>query len=97
MSPAWTLVTGWLVVSGLAGFIMMGIDKSRAVEGTWRIREETLFDLAIVGGTFGIFIGAGAFHHKTRKQSFMGVVLLTTVLWVAVLAVLAYYIGPPLG
>jgi uncharacterized membrane protein YsdA (DUF1294 family) len=51
-----------------------------------RIPERVFFRLAKVGGAFGILLGSGVFHHKTRKDSFIEVVLLVAVVWVAALA-----------
>jgi len=59
-----------LLLMGIFTFVLMGIDKRRAVQNKWRIRERTLFLCAIflgaVGGTAGMFL----FHHKTRHLSF---------------------------
>ena len=96
MHPAWTLVIGWLALTCFIGFILMGIDKARAQDGQWRIPERVFFRLALVGGAFGVVLGSGVFHHKTSKDSFLGVVLLITVAWVAVLLGLERLLGPPL-
>lgn len=76
---------GWLFVSGLAGFILMGVDKARAIDRAWRIPEVTFFTLALFGGAFGVLLGSSIFHHKTHKVSFMGVVILSAVLWLGIL------------
>ncbi len=51
-------------------FALMGIDKRRAVQNKWRIRERTLFVCAILLGTVGGTAGMFLFHHKTRHLSF---------------------------
>ena len=38
----------WLAAVNLAGFILMGVDKSRAKRDAWRIPEKTLFLTAIL-------------------------------------------------
>lgn len=53
-------------------FAAFGIDKARAEQGTWRIRESTLLTLAFAGGTIGAYAGRRLFRHKTRKQPFSG-------------------------
>ncbi len=59
-----------MLLMSVFAFALMGIDKRRAVQNKWRIRERTLFVCAIllgaVGGTAGMFL----FHHKTRHLSF---------------------------
>jgi uncharacterized membrane protein YsdA (DUF1294 family) len=51
-------------------FIFMGVDKNRAKRGEWRIKEATLWWLAIAGGALGGFIGMRAYRHKTKHTSF---------------------------
>ncbi len=97
MTPVWTLTMGWLLVSGFVGFILMGIDKARAVDREWRIPEKTFFMLALVGGAFGVLAGSSVFHHKTLKPSFMGVIILLTLAWLGILVYLQSLIGSPFG
>ncbi len=49
----------------------MGIDKARARKKKWRIREKTLFLIAILGGSIGSFAGMWVFRHKTRHWYFV--------------------------
>lgn len=60
----------YLVVINLIGFIVMFIDKQRAIKKKWRIREKTLFLIAIIGGSFGGILGMNIFRHKTKHQKF---------------------------
>ncbi|MXP37910.1 DUF1294 domain-containing protein [Erythromicrobium ramosum] len=53
-------------------FAAFGLDKARAEQGAWQIREETLLQLAFFGGTLGAYAGRAVFRHKTRKQPFCG-------------------------
>jgi uncharacterized membrane protein YsdA (DUF1294 family) len=48
----------------------MRIDKIRAKRGEWRIKEATLWWLAIVGGALGGFAGMRVYRHKTKHTSF---------------------------
>lgn len=59
-----------LIVWNLITFILMGIDKYKAVKGKWRISESTLFLCAFLLGGPGIFLGMLVFRHKTRHLSF---------------------------
>jgi uncharacterized membrane protein YsdA (DUF1294 family) len=97
LGPAWTVIIGWLVISGFIGFILMGIDKGRAHDGSWRIPERILFRFAAVGGVFGIIAGSSIFHHKTLKGSFIGVVLIIAIVWIVALLGLLKLLGPPFG
>lgn len=60
----------WLAVVNIAAFAAFGVDKSRARRDKWRVRERTLFVLAILGGSLGAILGMRLFHHKTRHWYF---------------------------
>ena len=95
MNLIWQFVIGWMVFIGLVGFVTMGIDKSRAQAGEWRIPERALLCIALAGGAFGLVLGSGVLHHKTHKNPFIGVALFAAVVWVAVLLELQKVLGPP--
>lgn len=48
----------------------MGADKKRARRGEWRIKEATLWWLAVLGGAIGGLIGMRTYRHKTKHTSF---------------------------
>ena len=79
------LIGVWLLLTGAAGLLAIGIDKSRAVHQEWRISEKTLFVMALLGGFLGVATGMQLFHHKTSKLSFIIVVYAISALWVALL------------
>ena len=54
----------------LIAFLAMFIDKRKAKYGKWRIKEHTLFILALIGGSIGAIIGMYTFRHKTKKLKF---------------------------
>ncbi len=54
----------------LLAFSACGIDKYKAKRGLWRIKERTLFALAIFGGSLGLLLGMKLFRHKTKHKSF---------------------------
>lgn len=95
MNPIWDLILGWLALSGFIGLLLMGVDKAGARKGSWRIPERVFFRLAVVGGAFGIAVGSSVFHHKTLKDSFIGVILVIALLWAALLVWLQTLLGPP--
>ena len=51
-------------------FVVMGVDKYRAIRQRWRIPEATLFILALVGGACGGTVGMYSFRHKTKHWYF---------------------------
>jgi uncharacterized membrane protein YsdA (DUF1294 family) len=83
------LVTGYLFLMSLTGFLLMGIDKRKAIKKAWRIPERTLIMIAFAGGGIGSFLGMMAFRHKTRHGKF--VVLLPTAAGLSFLLLLKLY------
>ena len=61
----------YLVLINIAAFIVMAVDKHRAVNNRWRIREATLFAVAAAGGSLGAMLCMLLLRHKTRHKSFM--------------------------
>ena len=61
----------YLIVINLIAFLAMYIDKRRARYGKWRIPEQTLFILALIGGSVGAIAGMYTFRHKTKKLKFV--------------------------
>ena len=61
----------YLVGINLAGFIIMGVDKKRAIRGAWRISEASLFLTALLGGSLGCILGMQHFRHKTKHWYFV--------------------------
>ncbi len=61
----------YLIVINLIAFLAMYIDKRRARYGKWRIPEQTLFVLALMGGSIGSIAGMYTFRHKTKKLRFV--------------------------
>lgn len=61
----------YLVVINIAGYASMGIDKKRAEHKKWRIKERTLFLVAVIGGSLGSWLGMYSFRHKTKHWYFV--------------------------
>lgn len=59
-----------LAVVNMLGFALMGFDKAKARAAGWRVRESTLLSVALVFGSYGVFLGMQFFKHKTRHLLF---------------------------
>ena len=57
-------------VMSVIGFALMGIDKNRAINHKWRIKEATLFLIAFLGGGIGSTLGMFFFRHTTKHWYF---------------------------
>jgi uncharacterized membrane protein YsdA (DUF1294 family) len=51
-------------------FLVYGIDKWKAKQGSWRISEAILLILAVIGGSIGALLGMKVWHHKTMHKKF---------------------------
>ncbi|AOL24793.1 Protein of unknown function (DUF1294) [Erythrobacter litoralis] len=59
-----------VVAVNVLAFAAFGINKAPAGQGMRRISEDTLLQLAFLGGVAGAYAGRELFRHKTRKQPF---------------------------
>ena len=59
----------WLGIN-VFSFVLYGVDKRRAVKGTWRIPERTLLLSTWLLGGVGAWLGMKAFRHKTKHAAF---------------------------
>ncbi|MDF0727481.1 DUF1294 domain-containing protein [Cytobacillus sp. S13-E01] len=52
------------------GYILMNLDKQKAIKREWRISERKLWIVSILGGALGAMIGMKQFRHKTKHVTF---------------------------
>ncbi len=60
----------YLLIVNAVGFLLMLIDKRKAIRHRWRIPEKTLFLTAAIGGSIGSIMGMYTFRHKTKHLQF---------------------------
>jgi len=60
----------YLVVINTITLLAFMIDKLKAKNNSWRISENTLILLSIIGGSSGALLGMVMFRHKTNKLKF---------------------------
>lgn len=60
----------YLISINLISFILMFIDKRKAIHNKYRIKESTLLFISLLGGCFGTLLGMYLFRHKTKKLKF---------------------------
>lgn len=61
----------YLILINIIGFILILVDKIKACKNKWRIKENTLLFISIIGGSIGELISILIFHHKTKKNKFI--------------------------
>ena len=60
----------YLIIINIVTFLVYGIDKWKAKKSLWRVRENSLLMLAILGGSIGAWLGMKVWHHKTQHKKF---------------------------
>lgn len=65
-----TIFWSYYTIINIIGFVIMGVDKKRAIRGAWRISEASLFTTALLGGALGCTLGMRHFRHKTKHWYF---------------------------
>ena len=60
----------YLMVINIVTFLVYGIDKIKAKQGSWRISEATLLIFAVIGGSIGALLRMQVWHHKPMHTKF---------------------------
>ena len=60
----------YLAIINVATFLTFGIDKLKARQSKWRVRETALLLLAVLGGSLGAWLGMQVWRHKTLHNKF---------------------------
>ncbi|MGB9493266.1 MAG: cold shock and DUF1294 domain-containing protein [Azonexus sp.] len=76
--PGW--VAGLYLGASVVCFFVYAVDKSAATADRWRISEDTLLGLGLIGGWPGAIVAQQVLRHKSNKASFR------TRFWATVIA-----------
>lgn len=82
------ILIGWNVVT----FLLMGIDKYKAIHNQWRISEQTLLTAAFAMGGFGSMAGSLVFRHKTKTWKFRLLLPIALLFNLSVIFLVWYYV-----
>ena len=86
------ILLGYLLVMTIVGLVIMKVDKVKAKNGAWRVKEATLFLVSLIGGSLGTWAGMYIFRHKTKHWYFVVGMPLIFIVHVA-LIILMFYKG----
>lgn len=84
-----TILIIYLIIINIVGFIIMGVDKKKAIKGAWRIPEKTFFIISAVGGSVGSLLGMFIFRHKTKHWYFVVFIPLILIAQVVIAIVIS--------
>ena len=76
----WQYYWIWLVIASGITFLLYGFDKAQSKNGGWRVPEVVSHGLALAGGFPGGWVGRSMFRHKTKKEIFVFVLVVSTVI-----------------
>lgn len=79
------ILIGFFIVMSIVSFFTMGHDKAAAKAHKRRVPERTLWNLAILGGGVGAYLGMILYRHKTKHMSFRIGFTLLAILQVALI------------
>ncbi|WP_342543289.1 DUF1294 domain-containing protein [Paenisporosarcina sp. FSL H8-0542] len=79
------ILIGFFIVMSIVSFFTMGHDKTAAQAHKRRVPERTLWNLAILGGGVGAYLGMILYRHKTKHMSFRIGFTLLAILQVALI------------
>lgn len=66
--PGW--VAGLYLGASVVSFVVYAADKSAAAADRWRVSEDTLLGLGLIGGWPGAIVAQQVLRHKSNKASF---------------------------
>ncbi|MBQ6820374.1 MAG: DUF1294 domain-containing protein [Clostridium sp.] len=82
----------YFLIINILSFITMYIDKKKSIKNKWRVKESTLFLLAILGGSVGSITGMYTFRHKTKHITFIIGIPLILIMQIVLIIFIKQYI-----
>ncbi len=79
-----------MIFVNVVTFLVYGVDKLKAKQNWWRISENVLIALALIGGSIGALLGMYLWRHKTQHKKFKYGVPVILVLQIVLIVVLMY-------
>ncbi|TMM50594.1 DUF1294 domain-containing protein [Sulfitobacter sabulilitoris] len=70
MSGALGVAVIYMLTINATAYLVFAWDKHRSVHGLWRVSEQTLLLVSMMGGSPGAKLAQKRLRHKTRKQPF---------------------------
>lgn len=71
LSDYYEIVIVYIVAISIMAAILTIADKRKAKQGKWRISENTLMIVGLLGGALSMYITMKTIRHKTLHKKFM--------------------------
>ena len=78
------IILGYYLLINVILYIVMAIDKKRAIKDGWRIPEKNMYLLAVLGGGVCGLIAMVFKHHKNKHLDFILIYTVTSILHMVV-------------
>ncbi len=80
----------YFIILNVLSYSLMWVDKLKSIYQWWRISERTLWLLAIIWGSFGIWLGMQApLYHKAGERAFRVGIPIIGLVWIVVMLLFA--------
>ena len=75
----------YLIGINIFGLIVCYCDKRAAITNKFRMAENILLFLSLMGGCFGFSLGMALFRHKTKKNKFILFEMIFIIFWILII------------
>ena len=75
----------YIISINIISFFTYMIDKRKSIKHEYRVPENVLLLLSLIGGAIGSLISMMTFHHKTRKIKFLFLNSILTICWLYII------------
>lgn len=82
----------YIVVINIIGWVLPIVDKKRAKNNQWRVRESTLFMVSALGGSLAMYLSMKKYRHKTKHKRFMIGIPAIIVAQLVIISAIVYFI-----
>ena len=86
------ILAGIVLLCNIVAFSLYALDKKRAKNNEWRIKEATLIASAFLMGGLGAMVGMSVLRHKTQHIQFKILVPVALVLNIAIVVAIVLFI-----
>jgi len=86
-------IIAYFLLFNIIGIMVNAIDKWCAKHDKWRIRESTLWGVALLGGAPASYLTMKVIRHKTKHKSFMTIMPILSIIDIAAFIYALIYVN----
>lgn len=81
----------YIIIISIIGWVLPIVDKKRARNNEWRIREQTLFIVSALGGSMAMYVSMKKYRHKTKHKRFMIGIPVIMIVQVFIIIIIVHF------